>query len=253
MQMKLITFDDIHNHGRIIEENEIYKHYQYEEFLQRYDSNFIEFKKMPSFSKFLEVKDFLKKFHTERNQKHLRFKFPANMKLTSEIEAYLRQEGYEIGFLELYAIEPSQFPAVGKNLLIDVQAVNEENFEAYLLKEYNHDVTLGVEYAKQKAEHHKRCFKDPSIMQVAGFFEGELVASVIVHVEESTVEIDDLVVNESYQKRGIGFRLQRFVMDTFPEKTIILVADGEDTPRDMYQKQGYRYLGFMYHAQKVEE
>jgi hypothetical protein len=41
------------------------------------------------------------------------------------------------------------------------------------------------------------------------------------------------------------------VMDRFANNTIILVADGEDTPREMYQKQNYRYLGFRYEAQKV--
>jgi hypothetical protein len=34
---------------------------------------------------------------------------------------------------------------------------------------------------------------------------------------------------------------------------VILVADGEDTPRLMYQKQNYHCLGFRYEVQKVYE
>lgn len=40
-------------------------------------------------------------------------------------------------------------------------------------------------------------------------------------------------------------------MESFPEKTVILVADGEDTPREMYKKQNYQYHGFRYETQKV--
>ncbi len=36
-------------------------------------------------------------------------------------------------------------------------------------------------------------------------------------------------------------------------KTIILVADGEDTPREMYVGQNYQYYGFKYQFQNVYE
>ena len=65
-----------------------------------------------------------------------------------------------------------------------------------------------------------------------------------------TVEIDELSISESYQKKGVGSHLQRFAMDQYPHKMIILVADGEDTPREMYQKQQYHYFGFQYEVLK---
>ncbi|WP_264196134.1 hypothetical protein [Metabacillus niabensis] len=40
-------------------------------------------------------------------------------------------------------------------------------------------------------------------------------------------------------------------MESFPEKIVILVADGEDAPREMYKKQNYNYHGFIYETQKV--
>ena len=44
--------------------------------------------------------------------------------------------------------------------------------------------------------------------------------------------------------------MQRKIMDLFPNKTIILLADGEDTPREMYQRQNYQQQGFQYEALK---
>lgn len=40
-------------------------------------------------------------------------------------------------------------------------------------------------------------------------------------------------------------------MNQFFDKTVILVADGEDTPREMYRKQHYQYLGFKYVVMKI--
>lgn len=34
------------------------------------------------------------------------------------------------------------------------------------------------------------------------------------------------------------------------ERPVILVADGEDTAKDMYLRQGYVYQGFKYHILK---
>nr|WP_262481838.1 GNAT family N-acetyltransferase [Bacillus sp. CH30_1T] len=100
---------------------------------------------------------------------------------------------------------------------------------------------------------HKRNFQNPRLMQLLAFYMGTPAGSVDVIVEDETAEIDGLVVHESFQKKGIASRLQQFVMRQFADKTVILVADGEDTPRLMYQKQNYRCLGFRYEVQKVYE
>ncbi|MCQ9904569.1 GNAT family N-acetyltransferase, partial [Staphylococcus aureus] len=36
------------------------------------------------------------------------------------------------------------------------------------------------------------------------------------------------------------------------ERPVILVADGEETAKDMYLKQGYTYQSFVYHIVKEE-
>ena len=83
------------------------------------------------------------------------------------------------------------------------------------------------------------------------FYKGSPAGYVDVIISNETVEIDNLTVDESFQKKGIGSRLQKFVMESFPEKIVILVADGEDTPREMYKKQNYQYHGFKYETQKI--
>lgn len=110
---------------------------------------------------------------------------------------------------------------------------------------------FGKEFANQKVWMYKYNFADENIMQVIAFYKGAPAGSVEIIISDGSIEIDNLSVLESFQRKGIGSRLQRFAMDQFPGKTVILVADGEDTPREMYQKQNYQYQGFKYEVQKV--
>ena len=53
--MKKITFQNIFTRGHVIVENACYRQIHYPEMLMRYDSNFIEFKRMPTVETFKEV------------------------------------------------------------------------------------------------------------------------------------------------------------------------------------------------------
>ncbi len=128
-----ITFENINTLGNIVFENKLYKHIHYPEMLVRYDSNFIEFKKMPSLSEFIEAASYLREYHLKNNQRHIKFYFPANEKLATELVDYLNQSGYDIGFLELYAIQPNQFPPMDDRPDIEIQVVSEENLKPFLL------------------------------------------------------------------------------------------------------------------------
>jgi GNAT superfamily N-acetyltransferase len=250
--MKKVTFTDIHTVGHVNAENELYKQIHYPEMLNRYDSNFIEFKKMPSLDEFIESADYLRAFHLENGQKHVKFYLPANEKPPEELNEYLIEKDYEVGFIELYAINPKEFPKVDPQESIDIEVVTSNNFPAFLDFQFQTDLEFGKEFAKQKVNLYKRHFTNPAIMQIIAFYQGLPAGTVEVIIAEETAEIDGLSVKEDFQKKGIGTRLQQFVMDTFADKTIILVADGEDTPRIMYQKQNYHYIGFQYEIQKID-
>ena len=249
--MKQITFEDIYTLGKIVAENAQYRHYHYPEMLTRYDSNFIEFKTLPSLTEFKKAENYLRDYHLKKGQKHVKFYFPANIKPVGELIDYLTDIGYEIGFLELYAIQPKHFPSVRNNPDIDIQVVTDKNLEVFLNLQYQYDLNYGSEFAKQKADLIKRQFEDQNIQQVLAFYKGSSAGYVDVIISSETAEIDNLTVDELFRNKGIGSRLQKFVMESFPEKMVILVADGEDTPREMYQKQNYQYYGFKYEAQKI--
>ncbi|WP_438311727.1 GNAT family N-acetyltransferase [Sporosarcina sp. FA9] len=249
--MKKITFEDIYTLGNIAAENTHYRHFHYPDMLTRYDSNFIEFKNLPSVKEFKEAENYLSDYHLSRGQKHVKFYFPANIKPTGDLSKYLTDMDYEIGYLELYAIQPEHFPPIKNNSDIDIQVVTEKNLEILIYLRYKNDLEFGAEFAEQKVDLIKRQFEDQDIQQVLAFYRGSPAGCVDVIISDETVEIDDLTVDDSFRNKGIGSRLQKFVMESFPKKVVILVADGEDTARKMYKKQNYQYHGYKYEIQKV--
>jgi GNAT superfamily N-acetyltransferase len=249
--MREITFEDIYTVGEVIGENDLYKHVHYPEMLIRYDSNFIEFKLMPTVEQFMAGAEYLRAFHHERGQKHIKFYFPPNMKLSEELTEYLKNENMDTGYMELYFINPSEFQKIPTKEEVEVKEVTEDDFDEYIALQYVQDLEFGKEFADQKVELQRRQFKDPSIVQLLAYYKGEPAGAADMIIKGGTAEIDGIFVLEKWQRKGIGSSIQQFVMERFANYIVILVADGEDTPREMYQKQNYRYLGFRYEAQKV--
>lgn len=247
-----ITFENIFIHGHITAENSLYKHYHFPEMLSRYDSNYIEFKTFPALVEFKEAERYLRDFHRKNGQKHVKFKFPVNEEIPAELVNYLNQKNYDIGFLELYGIEPNLFPDVKDQPDIEVQMVTKKNLKAFLALQYRQDIVFGSNFANEKVELNKRIFEKSNFMQLLALYKGTPAGAVDVIISENTAEIDNLGVDEAFQRKGIGSRLQKFVMDTFHDKTVILVADGQDTPKEMYKRQNYQYLGYQFYTQKVE-
>jgi ribosomal protein S18 acetylase RimI-like enzyme len=250
--MKNITFNNIYKAGQLTLENELFIHVHNPEILLQYDSNFLKFKKMPTIQEFNEAHLYLRNYHEKRGQKHVKFYFPEGERITAELENHLKSDAdFTIGYLELYGIEPANFPAVNENADIKIQMVTTETLDDYLKFQYEQNSIHGNDFAEQKQHQHANNFKNEKMMQVLGFYKDKPAGSVDVIISEDTAEIDALVVHENYQRQRIGSHLQKFVMDQFPDKTIILVADGDDTPKDMYRKQNYQYLGFQYESFKV--
>ncbi len=249
--MNGITFRNIYKQGKVVAENERYRHVHFSDFLLLYDGNFIEFKTIPSAEEFQKVAAYLRDYHLRNGQNHVKFYLPENVAPSSELVEYFQKAEYDSGFLELYGIRPHEFPRIEHNEDIRVQRVTKANFNQYLALQYDQDLAYGEAFANRKVDIHKENYSKDKVIQILAFYKGEPAGAVDAIVNDDTVEIDGLFTIELYRNKGIASRLQQFVMEQFKDKTVILVADGEDTPRDMYQKQNYSYLGFQYEVLKI--
>ncbi|MRX71935.1 GNAT family N-acetyltransferase [Bacillus lacus] len=251
--MTSITFSNIYKEGKKIEDSALFIHVHNQEMLLQYDSNFIVFKSMPSSEEFLRAYSYLRNFHEKYNQKHVRFYFPENMELPPNLQKLFKYEDFTVGILELYHIDPDTFSVPEGNPDITVEAVTVQTLQDYLALQYDFTKEYGEEFALRKQEKLIADFYAAHKQQVIAYYRGAPAGSVDVILSNTTAEIDGLGVKEQFQKKGIGTALQHWVMKQYADQTVILVANGEDTPRDMYRKQGYQYGGFQYELLKVYE
>ena len=244
--MHSITFKTIYNSGMFYAETELYTQYHLPEYPLYYDSNFTAFKKMPTVTDFQQAEQAQRFVHQAHNQHHLKFTFPENQQPSKELTSYLNRTGYDIGFLELYAVRPTHFPEVRSSPSIHVLPVTEQNFEDFLHMQLAVDSQYGKAFAEQKTKQHRANFERPNWLQLIAIVDGELVGSVDCIISAHTVEIDGLHVLESMRHKGVGSQIQGYIMKRFSDRLIVLVADGEDTVREMYRRQNYTLLGYQY-------
>lgn len=244
---------DIHKEGEVVLDTARFRHYHDPKMLSRYDSNFIAFKEMPNKKEFSDTEKYLQEYHVARGQKHVKFVFPPNEKLDDSLLTNLSSEGYDTGFTELYKINPRDFPGYEMQKEIEIAHVGANQLEDFLTLNYQQDLVFGSAFASMKQENNRSHFKDSAFGQVIAYYNGVPAGGLVAILKEQTVEIDGLFVLPEFQRKQIAAHLQQFVMKSFPEKTVILLADGEDTPREMYKKQNYEYVSFQYETVKVFE
>ncbi|HIX42630.1 MAG TPA: GNAT family N-acetyltransferase [Candidatus Kurthia intestinigallinarum] len=236
-----MNFKDTYIDAPLYEEDSIIKHYYDAEMPSRYNSNFMLFKHMPTLAQFQYYEQKQLDFHQTHQMKHRRFLFPENQQLPTALLAYIEAQHYVVGSLELYAMLPIEFNGSSFNEEVVVQYVDDALFPSFLAFQYTIDLTYGEIFATEKQHLLKKQFNDSSIQFVVALLDGQIVGSLLLFLTADTVELDSFVIIDSLQRRGIGSTMQQFVMNQHTEQTILLVADGEDTPRKMYAKQGYHY------------
>lgn len=246
-----LSFRNINIFAQVERETELYRHYQLDEVKDRYDSNFIEFLSTPTLSELKEAMYYLQHKHGQSGRQFLKAVFPQDEDIPLELHQYLLTNQFEIGCLEMYAIEPNCFTCKSIRPEVKIEFVSEKTLEGYLAIHYQDAQQWGEGYAQAKQAMLKRDFEQKRKAQIVALLNGQVIGSVDVIESANTAEIDNLFVLPAYQKQGVGTKMQQFVMKQYVEKTIILVADGDDTPREMYTKQGYTYIGKQLNALKT--
>lgn len=246
----MITFDSITAKTDLIEENEFYKLYHNHDALFMYDYNFMRLKYQPTLEEFKLIEKIQLEFSEDMKMDHVKFYWPENLGFTEPIIEYLSENGYGLEILELYAMEPKDFLASRSNANVTVELVTEETLPEYKTINRVQDEGISETFAEQKVASYDLDFENPDLLQVIAYQNNQAIGGVDLLVSEETLEIDNFFVLDEFQRQGIGTEIQRFIMELAGNRTVVLVADGEDTPKEMYAKQNYTYLSYQVGALK---
>lgn len=206
--------------------------------------NFMSFHFNPVLENFQFLESWQKDFHQEADQRFLRFHWPEDEGIYPEVFTYLNENGYQLGRMELLKINPQNFLVSSSQPPIAITRLNKDNIKNYLNLNYEADLEHGKVYAEQKQIQYQGYLKRPHIQPYLAFQDNHLVASIDLIVVKSSIEINSLYVDPKYRRQGIASALQGKAMEVAKENEtdLILIADAEDTPVDMYKQQGYESL-----------
>lgn len=255
VNMQQLSMTDIYREGEIFEDTDDYVIYLMPSFPLKYYCNTWIYKRTPTIAQWLSDMARQQQLHDAQQSHHLSFYFPENELLDEQWMTLFKNKGFQLGVMELYAIESETLQQLPVNNNVEIKVVDQTTLEDYLQIHYHFAQPFGEAFAEESCQSVRQQFADDHITRLVAYLNDLPVASVDFIENESTIEIDSFGVLDDYQRQGIGSTIQAFIGEYATKhgnKTIILVADGEDTAKDMYLKQGYVFLSFAYHVLKTD-
>lgn len=246
------SFNDLYPYSQCIDFNEFFKQYYNPSALFRHDSNFFQLLFSPSVEEFKLIETMQVVFSHENGLGHVKFYFPQNTGIHIDTLDYLNEQEYGLEKLELYCIKPDEFRGKS-NESWTIQDVNKDTLKLFKAINYSQDLEISEMFAENKRPFYDDLFENKYVKLMLVFKDEEAVGSCLIIEQDETIEIDEVFILPAYRYMGAASSLQHAIMESARKsnKLVILAADAEDSPREMYQKQGYHYHGFRIGAVKT--
>ena len=246
------TFSNIEKYSFIVEDNEFFTQYTNHTLSKQYDANFILLKFLPLLSEFKLIEKMHLEYQVAIKQMHLHIYWPENTGLYMEIIDYLNEENYELGRQILQYISPKEFNNPSLNEKVQLKIVTTSTLNHFLEINYNEDLKIDAYYAASKEKVYRYQFQLPQVTFLLATINKQAVGSLILISTKDYLEIDQVLTVDSFRKQKIASSMVAFVMEEARKnkQEVILVADAEDSPKEMYYKMGFETISSQIHAQK---
>lgn len=175
-----------------------------------------------------------------------------NQPLAPDLFASIGEVGYEISLTKLMVLDPADFKATTKAkdtygdrlVLKEVDSSIEQDYFNFN-QVFDKAIDDSGQFAAQKLNYYPWFLAENNTTALAVYIDDKLVAITDIIRLAHAYEIDNFQVLDDYQRQGIGSLIQQWVCDKAlaEGKMVILSADADDTPYDMYVKQGYQDQG----------
>ncbi|MCC5894643.1 MAG: GNAT family N-acetyltransferase [Alkalibacterium sp.] len=240
-----MNFNTLYTYSAPLDQNDFFIQYYNPNALFRYDSNFFELLYSPSVEEFKLIEDMHWQFSLDYSLTHVKFIWPQDQGILLRTLDYLSQEAYGLEKLELYSITPQAFKGT-PNKDVVIETVDSSTLQTFKAINYVEDLESSKSFAEKKQSFYDLIFDDSAVTLRLAYLNSIPVGCCITIEQSQTIEIDDLFTLPDYRGARIAGTLQSAVMSAAfnSDKKVILAADAEDSPKEMYIKQGYCYEGF---------
>ncbi|MEY8370982.1 GNAT family N-acetyltransferase [Aerococcaceae bacterium 50-4] len=250
--MHEFTFDNMFTLADTYDETELYYFIGNRKVPSMYSNNKIVLDFVPTAEELDILEDNFLDYAYDLNLTYYSFVLPMNQPLAPDLFAAIGEMGYEMSLTKLMVLDPADFKGsikardtYGDRLVLkEVDAsIQQDYFDFNQVFDKAIDDTS--EFAEQKLNYYPWFLAENNTTALAVYIDDKLVAITDIIRLAHAYEIDNFQVLDDYQRQGIGSLIQTWVCDKALSegKMVILSADADDTPYDMYLKQGYQDMG----------
>ena len=217
-------------------ENARFKHFKNPVTSERYFSNYLSYKEMPSLSDMEADLAYLAREQKDYFSDFAFLFFAENQDLSVALRAYLEEQGFGFSKHLVFTSPVSHLRLKARDLGgIRIVQLDESHLENYLQALYQEHLQYGQVYADQMlADSRAHLLGNGSKVYLA-LDDQKIIGSITAWFFEGYVEVDDYQVDAAYRGRGIGTALQLAALGK--QEKVILIAEEEN--RSMYLHQGY--------------
>ncbi|WP_160680071.1 GNAT family N-acetyltransferase [Clostridium sp. C8-1-8] len=128
------------------------------------------------------------------------------------------------------------------------KVTNEQLIEDSLFCDLQQDVeAVGKDFCERRAYRRGKIYvTDKGVDSYNCYYDGTIVGKCDMFIYDGIAKIEDFGVIPKYQRKGYGTTILKHLINIAMEAqchTIYLVADEEDTPKDMYLRIGFTKVG----------
>ena len=250
--MQAFTFDNMFTLADTYDETELYYFIGNRKVPSMYSNNKIVLDFVPTAEELDILEDNFLDYAYDLNLAYYSFVLPMNQPLAPDLFASIGEVGYEISLTKLMVLDPADFKATTKAkdtygdrlVLKEVDPSIEQDYIDFN-QVFDKAIDDSGQFAAQKLNYYPWFLAENNTTAIAVYIDDKLVAITDIIRLANAYEIDNFQVLDDYQRQGIGSLIQQWVCDKAlaEGKMIILSADADDTPYDMYVKQGYQDQG----------
>ncbi|NEW63455.1 GNAT family N-acetyltransferase [Granulicatella sp. zg-ZJ] len=221
-----------------------YIYEQNERYSERYDSNVLYYKVMPTLEELKEDIAFVKEKQANYQSEYVHLSFPENECLPEDIEKVLKEWSFDLSTEVLMCLneEKANFTK-SCTFNVTIEKLTEKWLEIYFKKYDEETIQYGNLYREQAKQYIQDILQKGDILLAVD--KDTIIGDVILHYQKDFIEIDNFQVDEAYQRQGVGTLLQKAVLHKkLSNQKLVLIAEQGSDAHMMYQHQGYEEIGF---------
>ena len=248
------SFLDIEYFRKIYSDNELFTQFFNEELNDSYDANNMLLKFSPSLEEFILIEKIQDDYKEEHKQPHIKFLWPENIGIRPDVLEYLDANNYRVGMQNLYAANQHDLniPSINEELVI--KKVTPATLNDFIKMNIDEDDTYDENIKKYRQKLYTYQAKMTHVDFFIAYSHQLPVGSLVTIASKLFLEIDNVLTVPSFRNQKVASSLINYVIQNLAKnKSILIVADAEDTPRKIYEKIGFEFISSQIHVEKLLE